>query len=262
MVKVAGIQFKENGKVYYFNSNKLKLNNKVTVIVETEKGDQFGTVVSIEEQENSKKLKNVLRTATKKDYITHQKNTRDAKKALDFCNKKAEEMKLNMKLIDASYTFDRSQLLFSFVSEERVDFRNLVKELARKYHTRIELRQVGIRDKAKSVGGLGPCGRELCCISFLQEFDSISISHAKKQNLTLNPNKINGACGRLKCCLKYESDQYSKMKKEMPEVGKMIKYKGKKVPVISVNLLKKTYRIKHENEIIEVEVKDNDGSNK
>ena len=256
---IVGIKLNENGKTYYFNSNGYKLNDGDNVIVETEKGQQYGEVVlsSVDEPKKNLEYKNVLRIANKNDLKKHLNNVRDADKAVIKCNSLIEEYGLDMKIIDASYTFDREQLIFRFVSDNRVDFRQLAKDLGAIFKTRIELRQVGIRDKAKEIGGFGPCGRKLCCNNFLTEFDSVSINMAKNQNLSLNPTKINGVCGRLLCCLKYENDNYTEYKKNLPDVGNRVKTEKGEGKVISVDVFKKTYKvILPENEIIVVEVKD------
>ena len=244
-VNIVGIKFEGNSKVYYFDANGLVLKKNLTVIVETEKGLQFGTVnmLDVENTNEELELKKVLRIATKKDFLKHKKNICDAKYAMDECSKMIEKEGLNMKLLGAEYTFDRGQLIFKFISDDRVDFRKLAKDLGSKFKTRIELRQVGIRDKAKEVGGIGPCGRKLCCNSFLTEFNSVSINMAKNQNLSLNPNKINGVCGRLLCCLNYENDTYSELKKELPELNKSITIKGKSGRVTEVNILNKSYKV-------------------
>ena len=245
MMDIVGIKFDVNSKVYYFDANGLVLKKNLTVIVETEKGLQFGTVnmLDVENTNEELELKKVLRIATKKDFLKHKKNVVDAKEAIVECNKMIEKEGLNMRLLGAEYTFDRGQLIFKFISDDRVDFRKLAKDLGSKFKTRIELRQVGIRDKAKEVGGIGPCGRKLCCNSFLTEFNSVSINMAKNQNLSLNPNKINGVCGRLLCCLNYENDTYSEMKKELPELNKGIIINGKSGKVTEVNILNKSYKV-------------------
>ena len=245
MMDIVGIKFDGNSKVYYFDSNGLNLKKNLTVIVETEKGLQFGTVnmLNVENTNEALELKKVIRIATKKDFLKHKKNVGDAKEAVIECSKMIEKENLNMKLLGAEYTFDRGQLIFKFISDDRVDFRKLAKDLGSKFKTRIELRQVGIRDKAKEVGGIGPCGRKLCCNSFLTEFNSVSINMAKNQNLSLNPNKINGVCGRLLCCLNYENDTYSELKKELPELNKSITIKGKSGKVTEVNILNKSYKV-------------------
>ena len=257
---VVGIKLSDNGKTYYFNSNGYNLNNGDNVIVETEKGLQYGEVVASEEEEvksNNLEYKNVIRIANKNDYKKHMSNLRDADKALIKCNELINEYELDMKIIDVSYTFDREQLIFRFVSDNRVDFRQLAKDLGSIFKTRIELRQVGIRDKAKEIGGIGPCGRKLCCNNFLTEFDSVSINMAKNQNLSLNPTKINGVCGRLLCCLKYENDNYTEYKKGLPDVGHRVKTEKGEGKVISVDVFKKTYKVLlPENEILTVEVSD------
>ena len=198
-----------------------------------------------------------MRIANKNDQKKHLSNVRDADKAVIKCNDLILEYGLDMRIIDASYTFDREQLIFRFVSDNRVDFRQLAKDLGSIFKTRIELRQVGIRDKAKEIGGFGPCGRKLCCNNFLTEFDSVSINMAKNQNLSLNPTKINGVCGRLLCCLKYENDNYTEYKKGLPDVGNRVKTEQGDGKVISVDVFNRTYKVLlPENEILTVEVKD------
>ena len=257
---VVGIKLNENGKTYYFNANGFNLNEGDNVIVETEKGQQFGnvTTTSVDESKNSKfEYKNVIRIANKSDYKKHMNNVKDADKALVKCNDLINQYGLDMKIIDASYTFDREQLIFRFVSDNRVDFRQLAKDLGSIFKTRIELRQVGIRDKAKEIGGFGPCGRKLCCNNFLTEFDSVSINMAKNQNLSLNPTKINGVCGRLLCCLKYENENYTEYKKGLPDVGHRVKTEKGEGKVLSVDVFNRTYKVLlPENEILTVEVSD------
>lgn len=252
-MEIVGIKFNENGKVYYFDSNGLDLRKNITVIVETEKGLQFGTVniLNVKNTNEELELKKVLRIATKKDFLKHKKNVSDAKDAVVECSKMIVKENLNMKLLGAEYTFDRNQLIFKFISDDRVDFRKLAKDLGSKFKTRIELRQVGIRDKAKEVGGIGPCGRKLCCNSFLTEFNSVSINMAKNQNLSLNPNKINGVCGRLLCCLNYENDTYSKLKEKLPDLNKSITINGKIGKVVEVDVLNNSYKVLFDNNVIE-----------
>ena len=185
----------------------------------------------------------IIRISTKKDYQQHLNNQKEEKIALKICKELSEKNKLNIQILDANFTLDRSQLMFRFISDTRVDFRNLAKDLAYEYRTRIELRQIGIRDKAKEIGGIGECGKKLCCSSFLKDLNSVSISMAKNQNISLNPNKINGCCGRLLCCLNYEDDMYSECKKNMPNVGDIIKNSNGEGKVISVNVLKRTYKV-------------------
>lgn len=261
MHEVVGVSLKEKGKIYYFLPGKYKLKKKITVIVETERGLQFGKVetetIKIPDNKIKGPLKKVIRIATKEDYNQHQKNIKESKEALKKCRKIVEDKKLNMQIIDATYTFDRSQLLFRFLSDNRVDFRELAKDLAHIYKTRIELRQVGARDKAKEIGGCGMCGKKLCCSQFLEDLESVSINMAKNQNLSLNPSKINGVCGRLLCCLKYEDDCYSECRRCLPDIGKKVKTDEGTGKVVSLNILKKSYTV----EIpdignIEVECKD------
>ena len=209
MQSVIGIIFKEKGHIYYFEYQNENIEIGSKVIVETDKGLQFGWVKThpkkIAEENLGSPLKPIIRIATPEDIKQHEKNVKDEQEALEIAIKNANILKLPMKIIDANFLFDRKQLLFHFVADERIDFRELAKKLAQIYKTRIELRQIGVRDKAKRIGGLGPCGRFLCCNSFLTEFDSVSINMAKNQYISLNPTKINGVCGRLLCCLKYEN---------------------------------------------------------
>lgn len=255
---VVGITLNEKGKVYYFNDNNLHLKKNLTVIVETEKGFQFGKVVSFINPENVDErinYKKVIRISTKADYLQHLNNLRDAKKAIQRCNYFVNKNKLDMTVVDAVYTFDRSQLIFRFIADDRVDFRQLAKDLGSAFKTRIELRQIGIRDKAREVGGIGPCGRKLCCTTFLTDFDSVSINMAKNQSLSLNPTKINGSCGRLLCCLKYEDDNYDEYKKGMPFVGNIVTTELGQGKVISVDLFKRKYKVFIEDAgLVEVEV--------
>lgn len=257
IINVVGVVFKKYGKKYYFDCHNLKLKKNITVIVETERGIQFGTVVTdIIKMEKNKiyfPLKKVIRISTKKDYTDHLNNIKDEKKAFEKCNELIKKYNLDMKLVEVSYTFERTQLFFTFISSDRVDFRELAKDLAKIYKTRIELRQIGPRDKAKEIGGLGPCGRPLCCSSYLYTFDNITINMAKNQNIALNPSKINGSCNRLLCCLSYEDQVYSELKKEMPQIGQIVKKDGKEGKIISVDVFKKSYKIETDDkEIIEI----------
>lgn len=237
--------FKDGNKTYYFSPNGIELHNEDKVIVDTERGMQLAKVVGeiekIEEKKLVSKLKGVLRKATPDDIKQNEKNIKDAERALDKCKELVEKNKLEMKIIDASFTFDRSQLLFRFLSDNRVDFRVLAKDLAAIYKTRIELRQVGVRDKAKEVGGIGQCGREFCCAKFLNDFDSVSINMAKNQQIALNPSKINGVCGRLLCCLKYEDETYRNSKKNLPSIGSKVKLKEGEGSVVSIDVLNEKY---------------------
>lgn len=242
-----GISFKEKGRIYYFLPGKLKLRKGITVVVESESGLQFGKVVTdlitIDRSKFRKELMPILRVATKQDFENNKKNLRDAKAAIKKCKTLANKYKLDMQIIDAVYTLDRDQLVFHFLSDNRVDFRALAKDLASIYKTRIELRQVGVRDKAKEIGGIGPCGQKFCCAKFLNDFDSVSINMAKNQNLSLNPNKINGVCGRLLCCLNYEDECYRKYRKDLPEVGSKVKTEHGEGVVTSIDILKKIYTV-------------------
>ena len=258
-MKIVGVSFDSEKKVYNFDSNKLTLELGDYVVVETERGLSFGQIVvepyEVTEKDLGKNLKLVIRKADKKDIETNKENVELSQKALLESRKLTEKMKLDMRIIDASYSFDRSQLLFHFLADARVDFRELAKKLAANYKTRIELRQIGVRDKAKLVGGLGPCGRFLCCSSFLTDFNSVSINMAKNQMLALNPTKINGICGRLLCCLSYEDDVYTELKKGMPSVGQTYKKDDIEGKIISLNILKKTALIETKNKtIVEVNV--------
>ena len=266
MVKVVGVKFLDGSRTYYFSpgKNNVKLNDYV--IVETERGLQFGQAVTdvtdMTEENVFLPLKDVIRVATKDDMRVNDKNIIEAEKALEYAKKLVETSNLDMKLYEASYTFDRKKLIFKFIADERVDFRELAKLLAAKYKTRIELRQIGVRDKAKEIGGLGPCGRPLCCSEFLTNFNSVSINMAKNQGIALNPTKINGSCGRLLCCLGYEDNVYSEYKKSLPKIGELVMVDGKTGRVYELNVLKKSYKYKTEDsEEIEVVV-GNNGSNK
>lgn len=246
-MNVCGIKFKDIGKTYYFKYDDLKLYKNLTVVVDTEKGEQFAKVVD-PIIEDTKKLsiddmKQVLRISTKSDYNTYMRNLKDAKEALDFARNLVEEQNIDMRLVDASFTLDRKQLTFNFIADERVDFRNLVKDIAAKYKTRIELHQMGVRDKSKEIGGLGQCGRELCCSKFLNGMETISINMAKNQNIALNPTKINGACGRLLCCLAYEDEVYSEHRKDLPKMGSTVKTPDGDGKVVSLDVLNKKYTV-------------------
>jgi cell fate regulator YaaT (PSP1 superfamily) len=247
MIDVVSISFNDKGKTYFFSPNNLELKNNLTVIVETERGLQFGKVEGeihqIHENKLTSPLKLVIRIASKADYDQNKKNIKDSKEALKKCKELVEKEKLNMQVIDATYTFDRSQLVFRFISDNRVDFRNLAKELAGLYKTRIELRQVGVRDKAREVGGIGPCGKCFCCSKFLNNFDSVSINMAKNQGIALNPSKINGVCGRLLCCLKYEDENYKEAKKKFPTIGSRVKTPEGEGSVVTLNVLNGTYLV-------------------
>lgn len=227
MEQVIGVRFKPAGKIYYFTAKELDLNLSDGVIVETSRGMEYGEVVVFPKENNIRKedLKPAIRKATMKDMAQLERNKEREKSAFDICLKKIEKFKCPMKLLRAEYTFDRNKIVFFFTADGRVDFRELVKELASVFHTRIELRQVGVRDEAKQVSGIGPCGRPLCCATFLGDFAPVSIKMAKNQGFSLNPTKISGVCGRLMCCLRYENDIYEeragkKQKGECPMQNK------------------------------------------
>ena len=238
-------------KIYYVTTN-LELKMNQTVVIEIEKGLYFSKIVSLNET-NKEPIGQVLRITTKKDYNEYKNNQKLAGQALKKCKNLVNKYNMDMNVIDASFSLNKDQLLFHFYSEERIDFRNLAKDLASIYKTRIELRQIGVRDKAKKVGGYGSCGQKLCCARFLNDFDSISISMAKNQNISLNPNKINGLCGRLLCCLKYENECYKECKKMLPKIGEIKEVDNKKGVIKSVNLIKGTYTLEFPNgDLLEV----------
>ena len=259
MKKIVGIKFEDDEKVYTYDTNKLTLEKNDYVIVNSDKGLLFGQIVvapyEIDDMDIGKQLDTVIRKADDKDLKTNEQNKKDSHKALMDARKISDDLKLEMNIIDANYNFDKSQLLFHFLADTRVDFRELAKRLAGNYRTRIELRQIGVRDKAKMVGGLGPCGRVLCCNSFLTDFNSVSINMAKNQMLALNPTKINGVCGRLLCCLGYEDDVYTELKKGMPSMGSIYHNGDIEGKVVSLNLLKRTITIETKSKtLIEVDV--------
>lgn len=245
MKKVVGVSFKENGKIYYFDLNNIDLNDEDDVIVETEKGLEYAKITQMNPEINfeieEKDLSKIIRVASPKDKNIYNKNKKDAEKALLKATELSEKLGLKMTFVDSSLNFERSQLMLYFISENRVDFRELAKQLASIYKTRIELRQIGIRDKAKEVSGIGPCGRKLCCSSFLNNLDSVSISMAKNQNLALNPAKINGSCGRLLCCLTYEDELYQENREGMPEVGDKIDTQFGEGTVIFIDIPNRKY---------------------
>ena len=248
MIKVIGVRFKKAGKIYYFSPADLKIEKGNYVIVETARGIEFGECVvgikEIKEEEIVSPLKNVIRIADEKDINKHKENKDKEEKALDICLKKIQEHKLDMKLIDVEYTFDNNKVIFYFTADGRVDFRELVKDLATIFKTRIELRQIGVRDEAKMIGGLGPCGRPMCCSTFLGDFASVSIKMAKEQNLSLNPTKISGICGRLMCCLNYEQSTYEDIRKRLPKVGAIVKTGNGTGPVVGNSIVKELVKVK------------------
>ena len=220
MGRIIGVQFQENGKMYYFDSSDIEVKTGEYVIVDTARGNDLGEVVmgtrEVDEENWRTPLKKVIRIADEQDIKHGQENRVKEKEAFGICQKKIAEHKLEMKLVSVEYAFDNSKILFFFTANGRVDFRSLVKDLASVFKMRIELRQIGVRDEAKMLGGLGPCGRPICCGSFLDQFQPVSIKMAKEQNLSLNPTKISGVCGRLMCCLKYEQEHYEMTRKKMP----------------------------------------------
>jgi len=242
-----GIKFTLGAKAYFFGINNLNLDLGDKVVVETARGTELGEVavppIEIEKYRSSLGLKPVLRVATETDVKLHEANIRDAKAALNVCEAEVNNLKLDMHLISCEYTLDKSKVIFSYVADDRVDFRELLKVLAYKLHTRIELRQVGPRDKAKMVGGLGMCGLPLCCSTFLNEFDGISINRAKNQMLAINIPKLSGHCGKLMCCLKYEDDAYTDLKKLYPEIGKEVFIDKVKHKVGAINVISGTVRL-------------------
>ena len=251
MVKVVGVKFRKPGKIYFFNPGNLDLKNGDNVIVETTLGQEYGTVVvnvrELPENKIEKDLKKIIRVANKEDKKHQEENVKNEKKAFDICLKKIKEHKLKMNLVEARYVFDNSKLLFYFTADGRVDFRDLVKDLAGIFKTRIELRQIGVRDEIKRMGGNGICGRELCCCSFLKNFDTVSIKMAKEQNLSLNAAKITGNCGRLMCCLRYEQNVYEDKMKKLPNIGAIVSTEDGEGTVEGIEVL---------NEVLKVKLKD------
>ena len=248
MVEIISVRFKEGGKHYYFNPNGAQFQPGEGVIVETTRGTEFGECVQgntpIDEMELTAPLRPVLRRATPEDELTREKNKEKEAKALEICQQKILEHGLEMKLVDAEWSFEGNKVLFFFTAEGRVDFRALVKDLASAIHARIELRQIGVRDEAKMLGGLGICGRPFCCSQFLDEFQPVSIKMAKTQNLSLNPTKISGTCGRLMCCLKYEQEAYEDLVKTSPKPESFVETPDGAGTVSSVNLLRQTVQVR------------------
>ncbi len=248
MVKVIGVRFRTAGKIYFFDPGKLKIKKGDHVIVETARGIEYGTVVGNPREVPNEKviqpLKPVLRIATERDNGQEASNKLKEKEAFKICLEKIQKHRLEMKLIDAEYTFDNNKVLFYFTADGRIDFRELVKDLAAVFKTRIELRQIGVRDETKILGGIGICGRELCCHSHLSEFVPVSIKMAKEQNLSLNPAKISGVCGRLMCCLKHEEETYEELNRKLPNIGDHVTtFDGLKGEVASVNVLRQLVKV-------------------
>lgn len=261
MVDVIGVRFRPNGKIYYFAPGTFEVEIGQNVIVETARGVEFGSVVlgkrQITEERIISTLKPVIRIATEEDVKKQEENKKKSKEAFDICMEKIPKHGLKMKLIDCEYTFDNNKLLFYFTAEGRVDFRELVKDLAAVFKTRIELRQIGVRDETKIMGGIGICGRKLCCNSHLSEFVPVSIKMAKEQNLSLNPTKISGVCGRLMCCLKNEQDTYEYLNSKLPAVGDFVKTNdGLKGTVHSVSVLRQKVKVIVTNDKDEKEIKE------
>lgn len=247
MYNVVGVRFKKAGKIYYFDPVDFALEKDDYVIVETARGVEYGKVVvpikQVGEHDVVLPLKQVVRPSTDKDRIQVEENRLESAQALALGTEKIIERNLEMKLVDVEYTFDRNKIIFYFTAEGRVDFRDLVKDLASVFRTRIELRQIGVRDEAKMLGGIGPCGRMLCCSTFLGDFEPVSIKMAKDQNLSLNPSKISGLCGRLMCCLKYENDEYEAAREQMPDIGDKVETPDGLGRVVSMNILERVLRI-------------------
>ena len=241
MVRVIGVRFRTGGKMYYFDPNEADVRSGDNVIVETARGLEYGTAVcdikEVDESEIVQPLKPIIRIADENDRKAHEATMKRHAEALRICEEKIAKRGLEMKLIDVEYTFDNSKVIFYFTVDGRVDFRELVKDLASAFRMRIELRQIGVRDETKMMGGIGPCGRDLCCHSWLDDFETVSIKMAKVQNLSLNPSKISGICGRLMCCLQYENDTYIALKKGMPDIGEYVMTPEGRAVVDDVNIL-------------------------
>lgn len=261
MVEVIGVRFRDTGKIYFFNPLNYEVEVGDHVIVETARGMEYGKVVynrrEIDEKKMNSTIKPIIRKATQADDEKNEKNKIKCKEAFDICLKKIEKHNLEMKLIEAEYTFDNNKVLFYFTADGRIDFRELVKDLAAVFKTRIELRQIGVRDETKIVGGIGICGRELCCHSYLSDFAPVSIKMAKEQSLSLNPTKISGVCGRLMCCLNHEEATYEYLNDRSPNVGDLVRVpSGLKGEVSSVNVLRQTAKVVVTNDAGEKEIEE------
>ena len=248
MKNIIGVRFKKPGKIYFFDPGKFRIEKGQFVVVETSQGEEYGEVVTnvrkVEEERIVAPLKKVIRIANYHDRKNYEENKRKEKDAFRICEEKIKKHKLDMKLVDVEYKFDNSKILFYFTADGRIDFRELVKELAAVFKTRIELRQIGVRDEVKRIGGNGVCGRELCCCSFLSNFETVSIKMAKEQNISLNPSKISGNCGRLMCCLKYEQNVYDEKLKRLPKIGALVKTEDGEGVVDGIETLKEKIRVK------------------
>ena len=251
MKRIIGVRFKRLGKIYFFDPKWLEVKKGENVIVETSQGEEIAEVVVpnrlVEEEKITTPLKKVLRLASQRDLKHAEECRKKEKEAFEVCKKKIKEHGLEMTLTDVEYKFDNSKILFYFTADGRIDFRELVKDLAAIYKTRIELRQIGVRDEVKRIGGNGVCGRELCCCSFLRDFETVSIKMAKEQNISLNPSKISGNCGRLMCCLKYEQDVYEDKLKRLPNVGAIVKTPDGEGEIDTIEILKEVVRVKFKN---------------
>lgn len=252
MKDIVGVKFRKPGKIYFFDANGLKIDKNQKVIAETALGDEFGTVVICSKKINPEKklgdLKKIIRIASKEDIKNYEFYKSKETDAFKICEEKIKKHKLNMHLSEVEYKFDGSKILFYFTAEGRIDFRDLVKDLAGIFKTRIELRQIGVRDEIRRIGGNGICGRELCCCSFLGNFDTVSIKMAKEQNIALNPSKISGSCGRLMCCLKYEQNVYEEKLKKLPKVGSIVQTPEGRGTVENIETLKEVVRVKLKDE--------------
>ena len=247
MHELVQVRLREAGKMSYFSTGGLKFNVGDYVIVEQDRGLEYGQVVSepetVLDTEVEKPLRKIIRKTNPWDHHQIEKNKKKSKELMQLCDKKIAEHRLSMKLVEAEYSFDRSKIIFYFTAEGRIDFRNLVKDLANIFKARIELKQIGVRDEARLMGGYGPCGKELCCAKFLKDFEPVTIRMAKDQNLPLNPTKISGLCGRLMCCLSYENETYKELMKNLPKIGQEIKTEKGKGKVVALNPLKKSVTV-------------------
>lgn len=260
MYKVAEVRLRESGRMHYFNCGQQSYPVGECVIVEADRGEDYGLVVSEAEMildgDVEQPLRNILRRLTPADEGKIAENHKDAKVAMEVCNEKIAERKLPMKLIDVEYSFDRSKIIFYFTAEGRVDFRDLVRDLASRFKARIDLRQIGVRDEARMLGGIGCCGRQLCCATFLKDFEAVNIRMAKDQRLPLNPSKISGLCGRLLCCLRYECEAYKELQRAMPKEGTIVNTAHGEGRVTDLNILKQSVSVELENgRIVHVDVK-------
>ena len=248
MPDVIGVQFQKAGKLEYYAPKDLQIEMDDWVVVESKRGIEIGLVKmptrAVDDGDVSLPLKEVMRIATQQDIDTYNNNAMDAEKALALCKEVVIQQELDMRLVNCEYTLDKSKVIFNFTADDRIDFRKLVKVLAQNLKTRIELRQIGVRDEAKLLGGIGPCGRSLCCSTFLGDFEPVSIKMAKDQNLSLNPAKISGACGRLMCCLKYENDYYEEARAQLPDVGDSIETPDGNGQVVGLNILDISMQVK------------------